>query len=76
MTELEERLLNRLDAVADDVSLIAVAVGKLENVHSLVAEHELRLRSLEKWQARIIGGYMAAAVLAGIGFQLLVSRIW
>jgi len=74
-SDMEIQLLQRLDKVSDQVGEVAVTVGKMDGVAELLRDHEARVKRLEKWQARLIGGYTAAGVLAGVGFQLVMNAL-
>jgi len=75
MTEGEMQLLGRIDKVSEQVTEVAVNVAKLDGVAEILRDHEERTKKLEKWQARLIGGYTAAGILAGIGFQVLMNAL-
>jgi len=75
MTEIEVALLQRIDAVNETVNRIAVAVAKLDGMPAVLQDHERRVKKLESWQARLIGGYAAGAVLLGVAFQVLLKAI-
>ena len=74
-TDMEMQLLERINEVSDKVGDIAVQVGKLDGVADILSDHEVRVKKLESWQARLIGGYAAAAVLLGVAFQILLKAI-
>lgn len=73
--EMERMLLSRMDEVNDKVGKVAVQVAKLDGVADILKDHEQRMKKLESWQARLIGGYAAGAILLGIAFQVLMKAI-
>jgi hypothetical protein len=66
---MEMQLLRRVEEVDDKVSAIAVSVAKMEGVAEVIRDHETRMKRLESWQARLIGGYIVAAALIGVALQ-------
>ena len=72
---MEMALLQRIEDVSDQVSEVAVAVAKLDGVPRLLRDHETRVKKLESWQARLIGAYMAGALLLGVAFQLVMQAV-
>jgi hypothetical protein len=67
---MELQLLRRLEEVDDKVSAIAVSVAKMEGVGDVIRDHEGRMKRLESWQARLIGGYVVIIALVGVAIQI------
>lgn len=69
MEELRQ-IRTRVDEVHEDVTTI-----KAWRVEHRLDNYGKRIGKLETWSARLIGAYTAAAVVAGIGFQILLKAI-
>jgi hypothetical protein len=74
-TETEILLMRRLDDLSSQINRISVSVAKLESWSEFLGSHDKRLTKLETWQARLIGGYAAAAILIGIAFQIFLRAV-
>lgn len=68
-------LLSRIDQIADRIVVLSVEVSKVATFVENVHDHENRLKKIEVWQARLIGGYFAGATIIGIAFQFLLRLV-
>lgn len=69
-TSMEMQLLRRIEQVDDKVSDIAISVGKLEGLTEVIVDHEQRVKRLESWQSRLIGGYVVVIALIAFALQI------
>lgn len=75
MSDFDTILMERIDQVSRDLGDIAVQVGKIDSITSMLKDHETRLKSVEAWQARLIGGYAVAMLVLGAAFHFATGLL-
>jgi hypothetical protein len=74
-----DEVLERVRRIEDRVMEIHTFMGGAHewraSVDERLGKHEEAIDGVKNWKAKLIGAYMAAALLAGVGFQVIFSLL-